>query len=124
MNQENILRILGEIEISISKIKNELETKEKYEKLINKIKSIDDLKYLFNENDECREHIFECIGKANKYPLLNEYIDLYFKFNPDKVNEQNKLGQTPFMFSSKHNIETRKIKVRSVLLMIIIVLLI
>ena len=115
MNQVNILRILNEIEINVLKIKNELnskhelEPKEKYEELINKIKSIDDLKYLFNENDECKEHIFECIGKANKYPLLNEYIDLYFKFNPNKVNEQNKLGQTPLMFSFKHNIETSKI---------------
>ena len=110
MNHENILRILDEIEINISKIKNELEPKEKYEELINKIKSINDLKYLFNENDECKEHIFECIGKANKYPLLNEYIDLYFKFNPKKVNEQDRYGNTPLMCSFLHNnIETSKI---------------
>ena len=80
MNQENTLRILDEIEINISKIKNELnykyelESKEKYEELINKIKSIDDLKYLFNEDNECKEHIFECIRNTDKYTILNEYI--------------------------------------------------
>ena len=120
MNQENILRILNEIEITISKIKNELEPKEKYEELINKIKSIDDLEYLFNGNNECKEHIFKCIKKVTQYPFLNEYIDLYFKFNPDKVNEQDRYRNTALIFSLKYehkgtfplkygNIETSKI---------------
>ena len=118
MNQENILRILDEIEINISKIKNELnskhelEPKEKYEKykeLINKIKSIDDLKYLFIKNNKCKEHIFKCIGKTNQYPFLNEYINLYFKFNPNKINECNIYRITPLMYSINYNIETSKI---------------
>ena len=117
MNQENILRILDEIEISISKIKNELnskhelEPKEKYEELINKIKSIDDLKCFFNEDNECKGHIVRCIRKVKQYPFLNKYIDLYFKFNSDKINEQNELGYfTPLMYSlMDENIETSKI---------------
>ena len=116
MNQESILRILDEIEINISKIKNELnskhelEPKEKYEELINKIKSIDYLKYrLINKYDEY--DIFECIENANKYPFLNEFIDLYLSFNPDKVDKKNFCGETPLMvsFTLNNNMETCKI---------------
>ena len=78
--------------------------------MINKIKFIDDLKYLFNGNNECKEHIFEFIKNVNQYVFLNEYIDLYFKFNLDKLNEQDRYGNTALIFSLKYrNIETSKI---------------
>ena len=90
MNQENVFKILNEISTQIENLKNEINSKNKYNNLIEEIKSNDDLKFLFNDNNECDNHIHNCILNVNRYPFLNEYINLYFERNPEKINEQCK----------------------------------
>ena len=83
----------------------------RYNDLIIKIKSTIKLKYLFIVNNECENHLNKCILNVNEYSFLNEYIDLYLKFNPNKINEQRDYyKRTPLILSVyKNNEETFKI---------------
>ena len=89
MNQQTNLIYLNE------DIKNK-----QYKELIDKIKSIDDLKYLFNDNNECKNHLVKCISNVNKYKFLYDYIDLYLSFNSDKVDEKDVHDCTLIMIAS------------------------
>ena len=95
MKQINMLKMLEDILIKIENLK-----KKEYIDLVNKIKSIDKLKFLFTNDDECIDHIHRCILNVPIHPFLNEYINLYLKYNPEKINEQDKnLLKTPLMYA-------------------------
>ena len=101
MNQDNLVPILNDISNKIVELKNELIINNdfnKYQSLINKIKSNKKLKNLFDGDNECENHIHKCIAISINYPFLKEYINLYFKFNPNKINLQcRKNLKTPIM---------------------------
>ena len=65
---------------------------------------IEELKYLFIE-ESAKEfgHLHECVMKTREYPILNEYINLYLKQNPDKIDKKNKKGWSALMLASRYS---------------------
>ena len=55
-------------------------------KIIEKIKSYDELNFILQNNGK---HPLFYISKINKYPFLNDYIDEYFKIYPEEFHSND-----------------------------------
>ena len=77
------------------------------DKYIEKINSIEDLKYFLIEktNDGFLDypHLYKCVFKTREYPFLNEYIEEYLKVNPDVINWLIKDGNWSALMSASRN---------------------
>ena len=48
-------------------------------------------------------HLHKCVMKTREYPILNEYINLYIKQNPNEIDKKNEEGWTALMLASRNS---------------------
>ena len=71
------------------------------ENIRQEILKIEELKFLFDDSAKEPVHLYECVMNTRTYPILNEYINLYLKQNPNKIDKKDKYGYTALMFAAR-----------------------